>query len=139
MHKILLAASMAAALFVGGVSSAFALDWVAVAMNDRGHGAAYGDTEEDARSAAIDVCEDKTAFDCSEMTKSVPVTWYLVGIQCRLGPSAVGSRHDTEAAIIQALENLPGMTKAEARRCELTFSYEPDDDDVGGGLSDYLD
>ncbi len=105
MKKIIFGLVAGMAMLVSGTGLAHA-DWIAVAMNSHGSGFSPGYDEEDARAGAIYACEQRTGYDCSWTTTSVPSSWYLVGLYCGGEPTTAGSQYSEHQAKVNAANKL---------------------------------
>lgn len=86
-----------------------AQDWIAVAVNDYGYGAASGYDEYDAKDNARRACEQNTGSTCRRAV-SVPSSWHLVAIRCHEGYgstySVAGSQRGWDAAAERAANRI---------------------------------
>jgi opacity protein-like surface antigen len=117
MKKILLAC----AVLLSAAANPAKADWIAAAANGHGFGySGYGyDYEEDARSAAIEDCENRTGRSCHpSRSTSVPIGWDLVVVSCPGGQLRTGGSQRGIRAAIQVASQ-----KAGYNFCNLYANY----------------
>ncbi len=109
MNKFFGILALTTALAVPSVASAQVAKWKAIAgleeelQIDYWGGIGEGSTEEEARSAAMTLCEEITGRTCKKaITTSVPKSWYIVVSHCYGRATTGGSRTKTSIANVMA-------------------------------------